>query len=319
MIEYSNVRYLLAKRPIDDRAINREVIARLEQELKLRPSDARPLRVLELGAGVGTMVSRLIDWGVVSGAEYTLVDRDVESLAAAREHLAVWGNVSATSERLHIERARSERGPIRGGPTHGSPAHRSPAVIDVDFVARDLLAFLAAPEARRRYDLIVANAVLDLFDLGPTLPVIWKALEPGGLFWFTINFDGETIFLPELPLDAAVMHAYHATMAADAAGTRAGHSQTGRRLLQAVPASGARLTAAGSSDWVVFPEGGGYPGDEAYFLHHIVQTIWTALEGNTELRGAGFEAWARARHEQIERAELCYIAHQLDVLGRSPR
>ncbi len=299
MIEYSNVRYLLSKRPIDDRAINREVLHRLARELKQSAGSGKPLRVLELGAGVGTMVSRLVDWGVVDRADYTLVDRDVESLAAAREHLAAWAQTPAGAGRLHIERGR--------------------AVLDVDFVARDLLAFLAAPEARRRYDLIVANAVLDLFDLGPTLPVIWKALEPGGLFWFTINFDGETILLPELPLDAAVMQAYHGSMMADAAGTRAGHSQTGRRLLEAVPASGARLLAAGSSDWVVFPADGSYPGDEAYFLHHIVQTIWTALEGRAELRQAGFEAWARARHEQIERAELCYIAHQLDVLGRAPR
>jgi len=297
VIEYSNVRYLLAKRPIDDRAINREVVARMERELHSRPSSA-PLRVLELGAGVGTMVSRLVDWDVVKRVDYTLVDRDSESLAAAREQLASWGKVSANSDRLHIE---------RGG-----------AVLDVSFVARDLLAFLAAPEARRGYDLIVANAVLDLFDLGPTLPVIWKALEPGALFWFTINFDGETILLPELPLDEAVMRAYHGTMAADAAGTRAGHSQTGRRLLQAIPASGARLLAAGSSDWVVFPGDARYPGDEAYFLHHIVQTISTALEGRPELLQAGFEAWTRTRHEQIERGELCYIAHQLDVLGHAP-
>lgn len=297
MIEYSNVRYLLAKRPIDDRAINRDVVARLERELSSRASSA-PLRVLELGAGVGTMVSRLVDWGIVRRVDYTLVDRDSESLAAAREQLADWGEVSAGSERLHIE--------------HGG------AVLDVNFVACDLLAFLAAPEARRRYDLIVANAVLDLFDLGPTLPVIWKALEPGALFWFTINFDGETILLPELPLDEAVMRAYHGTMTADVAGTRAGHSQTGRRMLQAIPASGARLLAAGSSDWVVFPGGGKYPGDEAYFLHHIVQTIWTALEGKAELLQAGFEVWNRVRHEQIERGELSYIAHQLDVLGRTP-
>jgi len=306
VIEYSNVRYLLSKRPIDDRAINREVVSRLRQELALRPSgpsnEARPLRVLELGAGVGTMVSRLVDWGVVERVEYTLVDRDTESLAAAREQLTEWAGVSSGSasgaERLRLERAG--------------------AVLDVEFVARDLLAFLAAPEARRRYDLVVANAVLDLFDLGPTLPVIWKALEPGAAFWFTINFDGETIFLPELPLDEAVMRAYHGTMTADAAKTRAGHSQTGRRLLEAVPASGARLLAAGSSDWVVFPEAGGYAGDEGYFLHHIVQTIWTALEGRAELRQAGFEAWLRERHDQIERGKLCYVAHQLDVLGRAP-
>lgn len=297
MIEYSNVRYLLAKRSLDDRSINQHVVAQLRRELR-EASQARPIRVLELGAGVGTMVSRLVEWDVIGKAAYTLVDRDVESLNAARAELVRWGG-TPPGEPLRIE--------ARG------------ASLDVKLVASDLIDFVTSPEAQGQYDLVVANAVLDLFDLGPTLPAIWRALAPGGLFWFTITFDGETILLPASPLDAAVMRLYHASMGADAAGTRAGHSQTGRRLLEAVPATGARLLAAGSSDWVVFPQAGSYASDEAYFLHHIVQTIFTALDGHPELPRAQLEEWARARHAQIEHAQLCYVAHQLDVLGRAPR
>ena len=78
MIQYSNVRYLQSKQPIDDRALNRHVLAALERFLRSR---AATPRVLELGAGVGTMVSRLADWNVLGRAEYTLVDREGESLA----------------------------------------------------------------------------------------------------------------------------------------------------------------------------------------------------------------------------------------------
>ncbi len=296
MLSYNQVRYLLAKQPIDDRALNRQVLGSLEAELRRL---GRPPRVLELGAGVGTMVSRLADWGVLTQAEYTLIDRDAESLAAARQHLGEWGTITRSdASGIRVEKAQS--------------------AFDVRFVRADLFGFLDAEEARSHFDLVIANAVLDLFDLGPTLPRIWQVLRQGGAYWFTINFDGETLFMPELPLDQAVMAGYHATMTRDAAGTRAGHSQTGRRLLTALPASGASLLAAGGSDWVVFPRAGAYPGDEGYFLHHIVDTVRGALVEHGSVEATALGSWVEARHAQIERAQLSYIAHQLDVFGSVP-
>jgi hypothetical protein len=52
-------RYLAAKTTVDDRALNRHVLAELR---RLMPAGAP--RVLEVGAGLGTMVARLMDWGV---------------------------------------------------------------------------------------------------------------------------------------------------------------------------------------------------------------------------------------------------------------
>jgi SAM-dependent methyltransferase len=296
VIQYSNVRYLQSKQPIDDRALNRHELETLERFLRSR--SATP-RVLELGAGVGTMVSRLSDWNVLRRAEYTLVDRDTESLAAARRHLESWGTVTQSS----IDAIAVEKDGAR---------------LDVEFVRSDLFDFLDAASRGERYDLVFANAVLDLTDLDPTLPRIWSALAPGAAYWFTINFDGETIFLPEHPLDARVMSLYHGTMTADAGGTRAGHPETGRRLLLAIPRSGASILDAGSSDWVVFPVAGAYPGDEAYFLHHILDTVRGALVGSKALDGAAFDDWVRTRHAQVERSELIYIAHQLDLFGLAP-
>jgi SAM-dependent methyltransferase len=295
-MQYSNVRYLTSKQPVDDRAINRNVLGALERFVRGR---AATPRVLELGAGVGTMVSRLSDWNVLERAEYTLVDRDADSLAAARRHLESWGTVTQSS----VDAIAVEKGNSR---------------LDIEFVRSDLFEFLALASRGDRYDLVFANAVLDLTDLEPTLPRIWNALAPGAGYWFTINFDGETIFLPELPLDARVTALYHGTMTADAAGTRAGHPETGRRLLVAIPKSRATILAAGSSDWVVFPIKGAYPGDEAYFLHHILDTVRTALVPHSELDQSAFADWVRTRHQQVEQGELVYIAHQLDLFGLAP-
>ena len=69
------------------------------------------------------------------------------------------------------------------------------------------------------------------------------------------------------------------------------------------------------SDWVVTPVGGSYADDEAYFLHFIVHTLESALRTRPELEGRALARWVERRHRQIERGELTYIAHQLDVFG----
>ncbi len=101
-------------------------------------------------------------------------------------------------------------------------------------------------------------------------------------------------------------------------GRRSGDSHTGRHLLAALRTADVHVLAAGASDWVVVPVQGRYPDDEAYFLHFILHTVERALRRHPELDPQRFARWIDRRHAQIERGELIYIAHQLDVLGRSP-
>ena len=68
-------RYLAAKTTVDDRALNRHVLAELR---RLMPAGAP--QVLEVGAGLGTMVARLMDWGAVGAGEYILLDADRQLL-----------------------------------------------------------------------------------------------------------------------------------------------------------------------------------------------------------------------------------------------
>src|SRR5260370_21412204 len=78
-------RYLAAKTTVDDRALNRHVLAELR---RLMPADAP--QVLEVGAGLGTMVARLMDWGVVGAGEYILLDADRQLLDHSRRWLGDW-------------------------------------------------------------------------------------------------------------------------------------------------------------------------------------------------------------------------------------
>src|SRR5215475_11135860 len=61
-------------------------------------------------------------------------------------------------------------------------------------------------------DVLIANAVLDLVDVSTVLPGLLRLLVPGGVYWFTINYDGESIFAPGHPHDDQVMRAYHRDM-----------------------------------------------------------------------------------------------------------
>jgi SAM-dependent methyltransferase len=284
VMQFVYTRYLAAKRSVDDRALNRVVLDTLRADLAALGE--QPLQVLELGAGIGTMAARLIEWNVLSCAHYTLLDEDSESLRVAQRQL---------------------------GSSQRSQAYQ------LEYVCQDLFGFLDLPESVARYDLVVAHAVLDLVDVAALLPRLWRALKPGRPFWFAINFDGDTVFLPELAHDREILGLYHRSMDTRVReGHPAGHSQTGRRLLELVPASGARITCAGSSDWVVWPRSGAYPQDEAYFLHCIVHTIDGALRSHPKLDAASLAVWVDARHEQIRRAELCFMARQLDLAGRAP-
>ena len=183
-------RYLAAKTTVDDRALNRQVLAELR---RLMPAGAP--RVLEVGAGLGTMVARLLDWGVVGPGEYVLLDADRQLLDCSRRWLGDWA--AARGLRSDLLPDGLQLGDLR-----------------VRLVHAELGGYLQAAHGELA-DVLIANAVLDLVDVRAALPGLLRLLVPGGVYWFTINYDGETIFAPGHPLDDQVMRAYHRELAGD--------------------------------------------------------------------------------------------------------
>jgi SAM-dependent methyltransferase len=302
--KYSFTRYLSAKKSVDDRALNRGVWQTLVSLLP-GPTPVAPLQVLEAGAGIGTMVERMLEWGALSRAEYAALDAQAENIACARERLVDWG----MERGYQVEQAAGERLVIQ------QPGRR----LEVEWIAADIFDFIDDHQGKRLWDLLVAHAFLDLVNIPAALPRLFSLLRPGGLFYFTINFDGLTLFEPAIDpqLDEQIQRLYHRTMDERLTdGQPSGDSRSGRRLFRHLQQAGATILDAGASDWVVFPRWGGYPQDEAYFLHFILHTIQQALAVRPELDGAQFADWVTERHAQVERSELVYIAHQLDFVGR---
>lgn len=299
---WSYEEYLEAKTTVDDRALNRGVLQALGAELAKRAAGS-PLRVVEIGGGTGTMVRRVVEMGLLSNADYSLVDADPLLLQKGMRSLDAWGKTAGlrTDAReagaLHIHRG------------DGSLQLR------VRAHATDVFEYLrgAGPAS---FDLLIASAFLDLVELPSVLPELLALLAPAGLFWFPINFDGETIFEPSHASDAPLLAAYHRTMDERVRdGRPAGHSRTGRRLFEALSSAGAVVHAAGSSDWVVYPQGGEYPARERYFLSCILSTIEEALAGRVGVDASELATWLGARRTELEQGKLVYIAHQLDFLG----
>lgn len=297
------VRYLNAKRSVDDRALNRRTWAMLAEVLHAahtRQPD-KALRVLEIGAGSGAMIERAATWGLWPAdarVHYTAVDGEGANVAAGRARVA----------------ALRAAGQLDG--------------VQVEWVAGDLFAHVEhIVQQGERVDLLIAHAVLDLVDIRSTLPLLADVLKPDGLLYAPITFDGATIFEPppdpplDPALDRAIIDAYHASM-----DRRAGGSQSGRRLIGALSSSPWMLLAAGSSDWIVYANrvnqsdgSGRYPGDEAYFLHHILHFFDDALGSALPpaVDSQQLAHWIENRRAQVERGDLIFIAHQVDLLARA--
>ncbi len=237
-------------------------------------------RVLEIGGGIGTMIERIIDDGRLRPGSWTMIDAQPVLIEEARRRLVT----------------------------------RAPFALH--FSSQALEPFLGSRPGP--FDLVVANAFLDLVDAPRTLPRLLFLVAPGGHFYFSINFDGLTILEPEIDrdLDRMIVETYHRTMDERRVdGAVSGDSRCGRHLLTLLPASGFRILETGSSDWIVLPRDGRYAADEAYFLECILSFFEESLSPRAEIGSKELGQWLAVRRAQVARGELVFIAHQVDVLA----
>lgn len=173
--EYSFTRYLAAKKSVDDRALNEYTWQALARALP-----QKGMQVLEIGAGIGTMVERIIERRLFAAdVAYTAIDTQPANIDEARRRL-----------------------------------RKLPKSFTLQLEAIDLFDFAAREQGHKQWDLLIAHAFLDLMDLPRALPLLFSLLKPDGLFYFTLNFDGATILQPLIDpeIDPQIMALYHRTM-----------------------------------------------------------------------------------------------------------
>lgn len=299
-IDYS--RYLAAKRSVDDRSINERVLSCFEEALQCA-DQSNILRIVELGAGTGSMLHRFLRRNMLVGwprFKYTLVDiksylleeakHDIASLALTESgvrKLPSPEEMDHTRERQYDCTSKSEH--LHFGQSCG------PQVSDISklslwkgevfFVVEDAIDHLKKNEGC--YDVVVAAAFMDLMDFGRILPAISRTMDKKqnvALFYAPINFDGVTDFRPSssegVEFDRWVVKEFHTEMSKISGGATIDQCASGRRLLSSLQDSDMNIISSGSSSWIVHPSSDNkYSNDEAYFLHCIISFIEEALSG----------------------------------------
>src|SRR5258708_3752095 len=153
------MRYLAAKQSVDDRALNWQVWQRLVAALPRVPTEP-PLRILEVGAGIGSMVERLLAGDVLTHATYTAIDKAPALLTEAYRRLHQWAD---------------ERGfQVDENPQGQLHFRRVGQHITVETEAIDVAHFMAREHGRRAWDLVVGQAFLALIDMPTTSSRLWS-------------------------------------------------------------------------------------------------------------------------------------------------
>ncbi|MBT6178557.1 MAG: class I SAM-dependent methyltransferase [Deltaproteobacteria bacterium] len=303
-------RYLESKETVDDRALDVTTMVALGEAVA--EFKGPTLRVLEVGCGVGNMLPRLLRRGILEGAfdiDYTAIDIQDKLFEAARFRVERW----AEELGFKFECGSNEHEFVLNG---------NGRTLTMRLTVSSLEAWSEQAENTESYDLVIAQAVLDILDTRAAVGQIFALLSEGGLYYFPIHFDGNTIFEPvfDVALDQEIESRYHASMDNRITdGKPSGDSRTGRHLFGIIRDAGGEVHASGGSSWVVHGRGGEYPADEAYFLHFIVDGVYSELSECSEISQPFLWQWAGMRHSQIEEGTLVYIAHQIDFFGSRQR
>ena len=191
-------RYLRAKKSIDDRSLNFRVYERLIKAVAAG-NFALPLRIAEIGCGIGTMIERLWDWNLTARAAYTAIDRDTGLIQEARVRLE---NFAQSRQLTFLKTGDSIR-------LKGEGRDWLVTLKDIDCHN-----FCQGQALKSNFDLLLAHAFMDLVDLPTELPGLLSLLRPGGLYYFTLNFDGGTIFYPAIDqqFEELLIKLYHQNM-----------------------------------------------------------------------------------------------------------
>ncbi|RQH01803.1 class I SAM-dependent methyltransferase [Natrarchaeobius oligotrophus] len=306
--------YLEARRPVDDRALDDRAFEAFADGLAARSTGTdEPLRIVEVGGGVGTMIARLVERNALSGpVRYRLIDRDADAVDRARERLPDWLEAAGcTVERTSTGLvARSSR------PRSGATDAPFGLELEVTFEIGD--AFAASID--RGADAVIGSAVFDLVDLDRALPWVASVLEPDGLLYAPLTYDGATGFAPVDPFDDRLEEFYHRHM--DEVRDEPGGSRAGRRLVGALEGDDlSEVLAVGGSDWVLRPHDRppSVESAERVVLGHVLETIDDALADCSAdaIDPRDRRRWLDRREDELEAGELTGFARHVDVLARA--
>ena len=287
--------YLNAKRAIDDRSLNPDVWSAMAHWVALQQPSG-PLRVLEIGAGIGTMIERWLESTLATHCLYTALEREAGFADDARKKLARWCRENAYGFDENGTCWRLEN---------------RDTVFEIRWVCEDAFNIANLFESSA-FDLVLGHAVIDLLPVPLFLPDLLRLLTSQGAFYFSINYAGETVFTPALESDVEILSAYHRDMDNRFPELEWRPSHTGSLLGGWLEAQGHVVAAQGPSDWKIHPGSGRI--EDRIFMGNILDTIETALTPMPELN-----EWLSLRRHQLAAGKLGLRASNRDCFGHVNR
>ena len=298
MLDFSA--YLDAKFALDSRSLNPTVLENLRRALALRSS----LRCLDLGSGKGATIKRLVDLCPAASLEITALDLDPGLLTSGAEQL------SQDFQKRGFQILRSATGLV---------AQTRTRRISIAFACDSALIW---NPGMGEFDLIAAHAFMDLMPLAALCEKVLALLKPAGIFYASLNYDGETALIPPYPeesLEREILEYYDLSMEQrrlDHAAT--GGAYSGRRLVGALSRSGFEIEAYGASDWEITPLRGQYRDRDAACLQALLDMIHAEAQDSGRFNPELLARWYRERCAAIDVVRLGMIVHQLDILAAKP-
>lgn len=272
--------FLQAKFALDERSLNREVHAAFLDALHGLPQ----VHCLDVGAGTGATLRRLLNSELTTPLSLTALDRDPALLDIARQEAAGW----LQNKQLMVIR----------------------------FAAGELKDY--RPD--RRYNVITAHAFLDLTPLPESLRLFAAWLQPGGYLYASSNYDGDTALLPvceDADFEATLLAHYNHTMEQRRVdGQATGGAYCGRRLHELLPEHGFDILAHGSSDWHIASVLGEYRDGDSVCLEALLEMIHGEGQHSGLFRQDQLDRWHEDRLRLLQQRRLGLTIRQLDLLAR---
>lgn len=287
--------YLAIKQAIDDKSLNPSVWQALATALTSQAGNPR-FRILEIGAGTGSMIMRLLAAGLLDRCQYVAVELEPGFGRVAESALSVWAG--AHGYRMEVI----------------SPSNwiveKDEKIIEIQWLAADILELTSA-FASGYFDLLIGHAIIDLLPVPECMPGLLNLLKPGGGYFFSLNFAGVTSFSPSHPRDLEITAAYHLDMDRRFPALQWRASQTGKILGKWLKEQGHLVCVEGDSPWQLCAVS--TPSAEVNrFIGNILDTMAKALAGLE-----GLEEWLKLRRQQADSGKLLFFAANRDYFGRT--
>ena len=299
------IKYLSCKEKVDDKSINMRVF----DALKKAVSHSAHLKIIDCGTGIGSMIRRLIDWGIINSGEIVGIDNDRSFLTAAPEYFKDWGKARRYNVLLGNQRDGMFQVDVNEGAVH------------IKLTNMDIYQVTRESDFKSSFDIVTGNSLMDIVNIEKAMTTFRFLLKSGGFLYLTINYDHETIFEPtqDRELEERIMEIYNGDMDKRVVnGFASGDSYVGRHLFHVTKACGLDVISFGASDWTVYPRGNKYQPHQEYFLLYLLHLVHETVRNSGLMKQQEIDSWYNDRLDQLKAGTLLYMCRQNDILAQLP-